>query len=165
MSIPLPRKRRTREHVIADLSVNHVERFVLEAGHTPQRLTSDYGYDLLLATFDDQGYAEPGHLYVQLKASERLEVTGSGYAYDLDVRDYNLWMAERMPVLLVLYEATRRNAYWVCVQSYFRRSGRVPIPSGKTVRVIVPRRQMISRRGLGALAAFKREWIQEAEEG
>jgi hypothetical protein len=27
-----PRKRRTREHVIADLSVNHVQRFVLEEG-------------------------------------------------------------------------------------------------------------------------------------
>ena len=40
---PLPRKRRTREHVIADLSVNHVERIILEAGHAVQRPTSDYG--------------------------------------------------------------------------------------------------------------------------
>ncbi len=28
------RKRRTREHVIADLSVNHVERFILQCGWT-----------------------------------------------------------------------------------------------------------------------------------
>ena len=42
-----PRKQRTRQHVIADLSVHHVERFILEEGHTAQRLSSDYGYDLL----------------------------------------------------------------------------------------------------------------------
>jgi hypothetical protein len=31
------RKRRTREHVIADLSVNHVERLVLRCGWTVER--------------------------------------------------------------------------------------------------------------------------------
>jgi hypothetical protein len=46
-----PRKRRTREHVIADLSVHHVEGFILEEGHTAQRLDSDYGYDLVLFTY------------------------------------------------------------------------------------------------------------------
>src|SRR6185437_4036046 len=58
--IPGPRKQRTRQHVIADLSVHHVERFILEAGHTAQRLGSDYGYDLLVSTFDEQGYVDQG---------------------------------------------------------------------------------------------------------
>ena len=43
------RKRRTREHVIADQSVNYVERFIIDAGHTAQRMEKDYGYDLLLS--------------------------------------------------------------------------------------------------------------------
>jgi len=51
-----PRKRRTRAHVIADQSVNHVERYVLDEGHTVQRLGSDYGYDLVLFTYDEKGY-------------------------------------------------------------------------------------------------------------
>jgi hypothetical protein len=38
-----PRKRRTRQHVIADLSVHHVEGFVLAEGHTAQRVERDYG--------------------------------------------------------------------------------------------------------------------------
>jgi hypothetical protein len=29
-----PRKQRTRQHVIADQSVNHVERFIIDEGHT-----------------------------------------------------------------------------------------------------------------------------------
>src|SRR5438105_586468 len=39
-----PRKRRTREHVIADLSVNHVERFVLRCGWTTERTRHDYAW-------------------------------------------------------------------------------------------------------------------------
>lgn len=60
-----PRKRRTRQHVIADLGVHHVERFILEEGHTFQRLTSDYGYDLVMFTFDENGYPETGSIYTQ----------------------------------------------------------------------------------------------------
>lgn len=32
------RKRRTREHVIADISLNHLEHFVLRAGHVVHRV-------------------------------------------------------------------------------------------------------------------------------
>src|SRR6266404_7953152 len=91
-----PRKRRTRQHVIADLSVHHVERFILEEGHTAQRLSSDYSYDLLLRTFDEAGYAEPGLVYIQLKAAESLQAVGSEYVFDVDIRDYHLWIDEEM---------------------------------------------------------------------
>src|ERR1700688_1495086 len=114
-----PRKQRTRQHVIADQSVNHVERFIIEEGHTAQRLEKDYGYDLLLFTYDEQGYSEPDFLSLQLKAAESLQAVGSYYVFDLDIRDYNLWMLERMPVILILFDASRKRAYWLSVQSYF----------------------------------------------
>jgi hypothetical protein len=57
--LPIPRKRLTRENVIADQSMNFVERFIYAAGFTAQRLASDYGYDLMMTTFDDIGYIEP----------------------------------------------------------------------------------------------------------
>src|SRR5213592_2292882 len=82
--IPGPRKQRTRQHVIADLSVHHVERFILEEGHTAQRLGSDYGYDLVMSTFDEQGFVEPGSVYFQFKAMETLDESGTDYVYDLD---------------------------------------------------------------------------------
>src|SRR5438093_11914181 len=99
----LPRKRRTRQHVIADLSIHHVEGFILEEGHTAQRLGSDYGYDLILFTYDAQGYAEPDAVYFQFKAAESLQAVGSDYVFDLDIRDYNLWIMEQMPVILILF--------------------------------------------------------------
>ena len=71
-----PLKQRTRGHVIADLSVHYVEGVVLRAGYTLQRLEKDYGYDLILFTFDNQGYVEPGLIRVQLKAAESLKPVG-----------------------------------------------------------------------------------------
>lgn len=45
-------KTRTRQHVIADLGVNYVERQVLLSGFTVQRFFPDYGIDLVLTTFN-----------------------------------------------------------------------------------------------------------------
>ena len=144
-----PRKRRTREHVIADLSVHHVEGFILLKGHTPCRLTPDYGYDLVLFTHDEQGYLEPGSAYIQLKAAETLRAAGPDYVFDLDIRDYNLWMLEEVPVILILFDASRSRAYWVCVQNYFDTdAARQPRTGAKTVRVRVPARQPVSGRAI-----------------
>ena len=49
------RKQRTRQHVAAQ-SVNYVERFVVDVGFTAQRVEADYGYDLYVSTFDENGY-------------------------------------------------------------------------------------------------------------
>ena len=141
-----PRKQRTRQHVIADLSTHYVEGFILEEGHTAQRLTIDYCYDLIMRTFDDAGYVEPGVLYFQLKATESLQLLGSSYVFDVDIRDYNLWIQEVMPVVLVLFDASRRRAYWLAIQRYFREDGtRRPRKGAKTVRVRIPKRQAVSR--------------------
>lgn len=155
MQHPLPRKRRTREHVIADQSVNHVERFIIEEGHTAQRLATDYGYDLVMQTFDEQGYVEQDLVFFQIKASESFSRSGDNYAYDLDIRDYNLWRKERLPVILVLFDATNRRAYWVHVQSYFADLRRQLGQRAKTVRILVPRQQVVNRRAIAAVRGIK----------
>jgi hypothetical protein len=155
---PTPRKQRTRQHVIADQSVNYVERYIIDEGHTAQRLAPQYGYDLILFTYDKDGYAEPGVAFLQLKASETLTPSGPYFVYDLDIRDYNLWMAEDAPVFLVLFDATRRRAYWLYVQQYFETDGsRQPRKGAKKVRVEVPARQPISRRGVAKMRQWKEQ--------
>jgi hypothetical protein len=155
---PTPRKQRTRQHVIAAQSANYVERFVIDEGHTAQRLEHDYGYDLNLITYDEQGYVEPGSVYMQLKAAETLEASGTDFVFDLDLRDYNLWMLELMPVVLVLFDASRRRAYWLHVQRYFRQDpSRQAQKTAKTVRVRVPKRQAVSRRAVANMRRFKQE--------
>lgn len=67
---------RTREHWLADLSVNHLERHILRQGHTVARNHFDYGYDLEMVTFDyendadkKRGAIENGYVLFQLKAT------------------------------------------------------------------------------------------------
>lgn len=152
-----PRKQRTREHVVADLSVHHVEGFILREGHTAQTVERDYGYDLLLFTYDERGYVEPGYLPLQLKAAEALREVGSKYVFDLDVRDYNLWMLEGSAVILILYDASRQRAYWLHVQRYFLDDpARRPKRGAKTVRVRVPKRQAVTRKAIAAMRELKR---------
>ena len=135
---------------------HHVEGFILEEGHAVQRLTSDYSYDLVMSTFDGSGYAEPGSVYFQLKAAEKLQAVGSAYVFDVDVRDYNLWIQEDMPVILVLFDASRRRAYWLCVQRYFDDDvSRLPRKGAKTVRVRVPKRQAMNRMAVEKMRELK----------
>ncbi len=154
-----PRKQRTRQHVIADLGVHYVEGFILEEGQTVQRLGSDYGYDLILFTYDAKGYVEPGFLLLQLKATETIEAVGPDYVFDLDIRDYNLWMHEKMPVILILFDAARGRTCWLAIQSYFRADAtHQPKKGRKTVRVRVPKHQVINRRAIATLRHLKWEW-------
>jgi hypothetical protein len=132
--------------VIASQSVNCVERFIVVEGHTAERVENDYGYDLILFTFDEEGYFEPGLIRLQLKASETLTALDKDYVFDLDIRDYNLWMIEPMPVYLILYDASRRRAFWAYIQHYFTEDlSRQPRQGAKTVRVHVPMRQALNR--------------------
>jgi hypothetical protein len=160
-----PRKRRTRQHVIADQSVNHVERLIIDEGHVAHRVTTDYGYDLVMNTFDGDGYAEPGVVFLQLKASDALTSSGQNYAYDLDIRDYNLWKIENQPVYLVLFDAVARRAYWLHVQNFFRSTSRRPRKGAKTVRVWIPTRQVLNRKAVARMRASKNElFLKVAEE-
>jgi Domain of unknown function (DUF4365) len=153
-----PGKQRTRAHVIADQSVNHVERYIIDEGHRAERLSSDYGYDLALYTHDPDGYTEPGLALLQLKASESLSESAGHYVFDLDVRDCRLWLLETMPVILVLYDASGRRACWLHVQGYFRRDeARLPRRRTKTIRVKVPRRQPFTRKAVAVIRELKQQ--------
>ena len=153
-----PRKQRTRQHVIADQSVNHVERFIIDEGHTAQRMEKDYGYDLLLFTYDEQGYTEPGLVWLQLKAAEALQSVEDDYVFDLDVHDYNLWMLEEFPVVLILFDASRKRAGWLDIHRYFDEDEtRRPKKGAKTVRVRIPMRQVVNRRAIAKIRILKEE--------
>jgi hypothetical protein len=73
--------RRTRGHIIADLSVNFVERYILEAGHVPHGIHRDYGYDLTVEPHAASGFAEAGHFFIQVKAAASLSLVGGRAAF------------------------------------------------------------------------------------
>lgn len=114
-------KLRTREHILADLSVNHLERQILLRGFAVSRIEKDYGLDLIMHTFTDKGEVENGYVLFQVKATDDLKILQDGKAIALrvEVADVKWWLGENMPVILVLYDGKMDKAYWLYVQQFF----------------------------------------------
>jgi hypothetical protein len=135
-----PRKRRTREHVIADLSINHVERHVLLAGNVVERWLHDYGLDLVLFTFTPDGEVEPGEVYLQVKATERLRWSRdkSFVAFRIERADLRSWLVQPFPVILIVYDVSNDRAYWHYIQAAFTGAQRFRAARGSerlTIRI------------------------------
>jgi hypothetical protein len=89
--MPPPRgtrgKRRTRAHVLADLSVNYVERQALLCGFSVERVVHDYGIDLLLSTYSRGGVIQNGYVALQLKATDSPQRVANGSAMSYEEPD------------------------------------------------------------------------------
>ena len=135
------RPRRTREHIIASQSYNYIEKFFIDKGHTVDRPGEDYGYDMIVSTFDDQGYLENGEIRIQLKASDsfRYIKNKTCIAFPITRKHYELWTNELMPVFLILYDAHEKKAYWLHVWKYFDSApSRKPKARVRTVTLRIP---------------------------
>jgi hypothetical protein len=77
MTMP-PGKTRTREHVLADLSINHVERQLLLSDCSSQHIYDDYGYDMIVSSFNAGGEIESGIVCIQVKATDNLPLLADG---------------------------------------------------------------------------------------
>lgn len=137
----LTRKRITREHLIATYSANHAEIQVLEAGYLLERIEHDYGIDGLIWTFDKNGGVENGEVKLQLKATDHLKMDRSQahVLFDVSIRDVAYWRMEPMPVLLLVYDAKQRIAYWVHIQAYWEEFGRNTLLTQQSWRVKIPK--------------------------
>ncbi|HZP83353.1 MAG TPA: DUF4365 domain-containing protein [Chthonomonadaceae bacterium] len=152
------RKRRTRSHIIADLSVNHVERFVLRCGYTVERVQHDYGIDLLLYTYNAHGELENDVVNIQVKATDHLPLLQDGQTIPLLVEraDLEHWLQETMPVILIVYDAQADIAYWLYVQAYFEALPDFRLAEvGETVTVHLKRAQIVNEDTVRTFASYK----------
>ncbi len=155
---PEKKKRRTREHVIADLSINHTERQALLTSFAVQRIVRDYGIDLFIATYDRFGDVENGEIRIQLKATDAPKWVrgGQALAVRVDQGDFRHWLMEPMPVILAVYDAPNDTAYWLYVQAHFK-SGQVAQfdKAGATMTVHVPRANVVTPAAMREFAAYR----------
>lgn len=159
-------KRRTREHVIADLSINHVERQVLLAGHTVERRVHDYGIDLSLTTYDFDGIPEPGVVLMQVKATDGIRTVRRGRAVVCRVERVHLraWLAEPLPVILILYDAVQDRAYWLCIQREFTGTRRFSAASGpETATIRIPASQILDAAAAGVIREIRQSFLRRYE--
>ena len=162
---PAEYKIRTREHIIADLSVNHVERLILRQGHAVQRVEKDYGYDLQMFTFEN-GAFENGYVYMQLKATDELKVLqgGDSISFTLDRADINLWRRELMPVFLVVWDARQEAGYWLYMQAHLTRMRAHPLlPGQATLTVRLPKTNILDEASIERFRQYKNGIQRELE--
>lgn len=151
-------KRRTREHVIGDLGINHVERQVLLAGHTVERRFHDYGIDLVLWTYSFDGATEPGNVFFQVKATDHLASVGNGKFVRCRIERAHLraWLSELEPVILIVYDATMDRAYWLYVQAVYGGKRRFQMAAGsERLTIRIPTCQILNREAIEQLRQFR----------
>jgi Domain of unknown function (DUF4365) len=152
------RKLRTREHVLADLSINYLERQVLLCGGSVQRMHSDYGYDLIMSTFKPNGEIEAGVIFFQVKATDNLPLLADGktVSWVVSRRDPLLWVSEAFPVILVDYDGRRDRALWLHVQAYFAGHPAADLfLAGETINVHLPVTNRLNRRSVQRIVQRK----------
>lgn len=160
------RKRRTREHVIADLSVNFVERQVLLCGFIAERTIHDYGLDLILWTFAPSGEVEPGAVYLQVKATDRVTIVGRNQFISLRIerRDLRAWLVQPFPVILILYDAANDQAYWLYVQAEFSGVKRFRAARGsETLKIRIPLSNILDSNAIRRFQAYRNKVLAQSD--
>ena len=145
-----PRKRRTIEHVISEMSVNFLERQILRRGHQLMRPPQlEYGVDGYMLHFDEDGFVENGLVYFQVKATGSVKFVDKGRAISVTVEGAHLhqwsWVVHH-PVILVLYDAEEKRAYWFDVKAFADQHQLDP--EGETVTFRIPTKNKLDLRAI-----------------
>jgi hypothetical protein len=155
---PSGRKRRTRQHVIADLGANYVERFALLCGFSVERRVHDYGIDLAMSTYGRGGEVENGLILVQVKSTDHLKIVDGGKAVAIRVSQahFRNWLLEPLPVILILYDAPSNVAYWLYIQAYFEGHSEVDWDAaGTMITLHIPRTRTVDEAAMRSFAEYR----------
>jgi hypothetical protein len=157
-STPTEGKRCTREHVLADLSANYVEKQALLCDYAAERVRLDYGIDLMVTTFNRRGEVASSRIFFQLKATDRLKTVAGGDAVSCRIERANLlhWLDEAIPVVLVVYDARADIGYWLYIQRHFASLAGFDLAKcGKRVSVTIPCSNVLNPEAMRELARAK----------
>jgi Domain of unknown function (DUF4365) len=157
------RKRRTRQHVIEDLSENHLERKVLLKGHVLRRPSRDYGVDVTMFHFADDGALENGEIRFQLKATDGLNVIKHGtlISFPIKTGDLHYWALEIYPFILVVFDAKAERAFWLHIQEYVRLHPDCVNPDQESVHVHIPLSNKLTAK---SIESFRNKSLQVVDD-
>ena len=115
-------KLRTRQQIIEDLALNHIERQILLSGNVLERNKDDnYDYEGVIDLYNEQGQVSNLSLAVQLKSTDSIQLLSKNarFVIDLSKQDVERWLKTEIPVLLILYDDQQDIAYFTDLQTYF----------------------------------------------
>lgn len=149
------------------LSLAQVSAVIACSGYTPDPVTHDFGVDLGVRRVNnysgkriDLGVA----LDLQLKATINWSIDGTEIVYDMDADAYNRLVIRNLdsatPCLLVVCCLPKEQANWVDATeaslvlrkcSYYFQVGSTQTPNKKSVRLKIPRKNLLTPSALTGL--------------
>ncbi|NEQ14973.1 DUF4365 domain-containing protein [Moorena sp. SIO2C4] len=163
----MKKNKRPREQIIADLSINYVERYILLCGYSVQRVELEYtyGFDLIIFTYDANSELENGKIYVKLKATDFLSMLSADQetiGFPLGRSDIEPWLKEPMPCILIVYDAQLDLAYWLYLQAYFENWENFdPWQMEETITVNLPKKNIINQNAIKKFARYKNDVLRQ----
>jgi hypothetical protein len=110
------------------------------------------------------GEIEPGAVYLQVKATDRLPrvAGGKSISWPVSRRDLKLWLDEAYPVILVVYDGPKDKGYWLYIQAYVSASRTAELfTGGETIHFHIPIANRLNQRAIRAIAQTKNEVHQQ----
>jgi len=115
----------SRRVIRGQQGINLIEKIVLEMGSSWSPTGAlDIGIDGHIELFDPSNQAPLGKvLAVQSRVvSHPANETTDGFDYYCDERDLDYWLQGNMPVILVISQPDRGQAFWISIKDYFHLS-------------------------------------------
>jgi hypothetical protein len=97
---------RTEEHEIAEVALTAIQAVIATAGFAVERVTNDYGEDLLVQT-SYEGQMDASRLWVQAKGTRSIGSyarSDGRYALSMDRSHLTRWARSADPVVIVLWD-------------------------------------------------------------
>jgi hypothetical protein len=113
----LPKVRVTKEQRQGKKGQGQVDECFSDLGWEPRPLTPDLGEDFIIDIYDE-GVSAGLAFYAQVKSSESLTkflLKTGDYSYPIEVKDLNHWRDYMPPVVLIIWDTTQRQGYWVAI--------------------------------------------------
>jgi len=129
---------------------------------------ADYGYDILLSTYDSNGEVESGEIRIQVKATDELSILkdNSTISFRVSRSDLARWLHDPFPVILVMYDAQADKAYWLYVQRYFEAlSGFSLFSAPNTVSVHIPMANLVNPSAIVNFSSYRENAIRQMPKG
>ena len=168
------RPERTREHYVDALGRNYIERLILLQGHTADEPRPDYGYDIVITTFDykgtsdfKRGEVENGAIYVQLKSTDTMKKAKKDSAqisFPIKRRHLVYWINEPLPVVLIVYSVPDQQGYWLHMQPYLKASGfTMPPVTQEEVTVHLSMNNVVDEAAIETFRQYKADALKRIE--
>jgi hypothetical protein len=121
-----------------------------------------FNYNVLFCpksnTYNHAGEIENGNIYLQLKATDHVHFVNDERAisFVINKKDLLLWLEEPLPVILIVYDAQKDQAYWLYIQAYFEQLIGFDIHQvQQTYTVHIPLANRINTRSFRRFARWK----------